>query len=189
MKYNIASIEEKVRIKFAGKNRLNHILGVRKMALKLAGDFNLDKEKVEVAALLHDYTKYEPLERQIELINDQYIVERFKDAKEIYHAYSAANLIQEEFDIHDETIINMIRYHVYGRIDMNIYEKILVLSDYIEETRTYPRCVECRQLLEEKGFDYALYFCIKSMMDYLISVGIKPMEEQYLILEQLERLI
>ena len=100
MTYLIKDIEEKVREKFAGKKRLEHILGVRDLALYLGKKFNLDLEKIEIAALLHDYTKYEPLEEQIRLIDDPVIVEKFKDSQAIYHAYSAANLVQKEFNIH-----------------------------------------------------------------------------------------
>ena len=186
MTYSVKEIYEDVKKKFEGKKRWNHILGVKDLALKLGKLYNLDLEKIEIAALLHDYAKYDSLEEQIVAINDQAIVEKFKDAKEIYHAFAAANICQSKFGITDPTIIDMIRYHVYGRLNMNIYEKILVVADYAEENRTYDSCIKCRNILEKDGFYQGLYFCIDSMIQYLERQGIKPFEEQYLIREEIK---
>lgn len=188
MDYSIRKIEEAVKEKFAGNKRLKHIYGVRDMALKLGKMLNLDLEKLEIAALLHDYSKYDPIEKQIDDINDSEIVNRFKDSKAIYHAYAAANLVQKEFGIKDEIIINAIRYHVYGRLHMNYYEKVLVLADYTEENRTYDSCVRVRNLIDKYPFDYVIYQCEKEMINALDKVGIKPKEEQYLILKELEEI-
>ena len=169
-------------------NRFQHTLGVRNLALLLAKKFGLDEEIVEVAAILHDVTKYMPLDEQIKWINDSNIVSKFKDAKAIYHAYSAANFVQDKFNIHDERIINMIRYHVYGRIGMSIYEQIMVFADYAEETRPYPDCIEARRiLLEEDDFGKAMVYCISSMIKNLEKIGVTPTEEQYKILEEMRK--
>ena len=38
-------------------NRYNHVLGVCTTAIELAERYNIDKEKAEIAALLHDVAK------------------------------------------------------------------------------------------------------------------------------------
>lgn len=188
MAYSIKEIEEDVKLKFAGKNRLNHILGVRDMALHLGSSLGLDLEKLEIAALLHDYTKYDSLEEQIKEINDPVIVERFKDATAIYHAYAAANVAREKFQIEDPIILNAIRYHVYGRIHMNKYEKVLVLADYTEINRQYDSCIRVRNMIDKYPFDLVMYECEKEMIQALDKIGIQPSEEQYAILKELEEI-
>ena len=188
MPYSVDDILEKVEEKFRGNKRFYHIIGVRNLAVKLGEKLGLDIEKLEIAALLHDYAKYETKERQIELINDSIIVERFKDAKEIYHAYAGANQVEQELGIKDKLILDMIRYHVYGRIGMNIYEKVLVVSDFAEETRRYASCIRVRNLIDQdKPFDYIIYECIRETIDGLIVQGKHIMDEQYEILNELER--
>ena len=62
MQLSVNEIETIVRKKYEGSNRLNHILGVARLAKSLAIKFNLDAEKAYIAGLLHDYIKYESVE-------------------------------------------------------------------------------------------------------------------------------
>ena len=139
---SVNQIEELVKEKYQNSKRLTHILGVARLAKELAIKFGLDSEKAYVAGLLHDYIKYETKEEMIEIINDEMIVEKFKNAPQIYHAYASSVVAKTKFNILDEEILDAIKYHVYGRLNMSLFEKILVISDFAEDSRTYPRCKE-----------------------------------------------
>ena len=182
----VKKIEDAVREKYANTKRLNHILGVARLAKELAIKFGLDSLKAYIAGLLHDYYKYEPISEMLELINDKAVEEKFKNAPQIYHAYASSVAAQKFFNIKDEEILSAIKYHVYGRVDMTLFEKILVISDFAEDSREYPRCKEVRKILDEGNFDLAMYLCIKYTILDVINKGGIPMEEQYLILKQLE---
>ena len=91
--------------------------------------------------------------------------------------------------IDDEEILDAIKYHVYGRVDMSLFEKIIVLSDFCEDSREYSTCKEVRKILDNGDFDLAMYLCIKYTIDSVISKGGRPMEEQYEILKQLKEKI
>lgn len=182
----VNEIEEKVKEKYAGSNRLTHILGVARLAKELALKFNLDENKAYVAGLLHDYYKYESIEEMIELINDEAIINKFKNAPQIYHAYASSVAAKQIFKINDEEILNAIKYHVYGRVDMPLLEKILVISDFAEDSRGYARCKEVRKVLDNGEFDLAMYLCIKYTIESVLEKGAIPLEEQYEILKQLE---
>lgn len=186
---SVNEIELKVKEKYAGSKRLNHILGVAKLAKELALKFGLDYEKAYIAGLLHDYIKYETIQEMISIISDEKIIEKFKDAPQIYHAYASAVIAEKEFNITDSEILNAIRYHVYGRLNMTLFEKILVISDFCEDSREYARCKETRSVLDSGNFNLAMVMCIRYTIEAVVNKGDEPLEEQYEILKQLESLI
>ena len=49
---SVREIEDSVRAKYQNSKRLNHILGVARLAKELALKFNLDGEKAYIAGLL-----------------------------------------------------------------------------------------------------------------------------------------
>jgi predicted HD superfamily hydrolase involved in NAD metabolism len=184
---SVNKIEEAVYKKYANSRRLTHILGVAKLAKELAIKYGLDSEKAYIAGLLHDYCKFESDEDLKSIIADETIIKKFENAPQIYHAYAASVVAKEKFFITDEEILNGIRYHVYGRLGMSLFEKIIVLSDYCEDSRSFERCIEVRRILDEGNFDLALYLCIKYTIEFVISKGGTPLEEQYEILKELEK--
>ena len=61
------------------------------------------------------------------------------------HALTAALVIPERFpEFADQRVIEAVRYHTTGREKMSIFEKIIFLADYIDDTRTYPSCISLR---------------------------------------------
>ena len=186
---SVNEIFERVNQKYSGSKRLTHILGVAELAKELAIKFNLDENKAYIAGLLHDYYKYETTEEMLEVINDKIVEEKFKTAPQLYHAYASSVAANIEFGIRDEEILNAIKYHVYGRKNMTLMEKILVISDFAESSRPYPRCKEVRQILEDGHFDLAMYLCIKYTIESVLTSGNTPLDEQYEILEQLQELV
>ena len=187
MQLSVNEIELAVKEKYANSKRLTHILGVAKLASSLADKFSLNKKKAYVAGLLHDWCKYESIDEMLLIINNTAIEEKFKGAPQIYHAYASAVVAEEKFLIKDEEILNAIRYHVYGRVNMSLFEKILVISDFCEDSREYERCIETRKVLDSGNFDLAMYMCIKYTIEAVLAKGDKPLSEQYEILKQLEK--
>ena len=62
------------------------------------------------------------------------------------HALTAALIIPDDFvEFADQRLIDAVRYHTTGREGMSIFEKIIFLADYIDDTRTYPSCVSLRE--------------------------------------------
>ena len=186
---SVNEILEKVKAKYNNSKRLTHILGVAELAKELAIKFNLDSNKAYIAGLLHDFYKYESTLVMLEIINDKEVEEKFKNAPQIYHAYASSKAAEQEFGILDEEILNAIKYHVYGRLNMTLMEKILVISDFAESSREYPRCKEVRKILDAGDFDLAMYLCIKYTIEAVLNSGNTPLEEQYLILEELKELV
>ena len=183
---SVKDIEKLVFEKFGNSKRYTHILGVARLAKELANKFGLDEDKAYVTGLLHDFCKYETIEKMKEIINDIEIVKKFEKAPQIYHAYAASKWVEEHLGISDIEILNGIKYHVYGRMGMSLFEKIIVISDFAEDSREYPSCKEVRGILDSGNFDLAMYLCIKYTIESVVAKGDYPLEEQYHILKELE---
>lgn len=132
--------------------RLKHTLGVAEAAKELARDHfpELDQKVIELAALMHDFTKEYTFERQLELCNVCNIPltnEEFRNPK-LLHAKTGAKLASDSFGL-PEDACNAIFWHTTGRADMTPFEIVIYLADYIEEFRTDQGCIRLRQYYEK----------------------------------------
>jgi nicotinate-nucleotide adenylyltransferase len=120
------------------QERLKHIKNVEKVSLSLASIYGLDETKVRIASLLHDATKNRSNKENSLIASSIYSREELKNAPlPCMHAYSAAVLAKEKFLIEDEDILNSIIYHCSGRKNMSMLEKVIYVSDFIEESRDF----------------------------------------------------
>lgn len=160
------------------ENRINHVKGVYNLSMKVASFYNLDLNKIATASILHDICKYFSLEEMVILIDDEKIIKKYPF--EIYHAYAGAKYCEKYLNIKDLDVINSIRYHVFGRINMTIYEKIIMLCDFAEEGRTNNSAKIIRNiLLNELNLDKAVYYFYLENISYLEKHNIKVLDEQY----------
>ena len=153
--------------------RLKHIYGVKDKAIELGIKYNLDLEKLEIASLLHDITKYLSIDKHKEIIRDFFkdsdrIFKEFND--HILHAFSAYAVSVSEYHVTDQDILDSIKSHTVGRPDMSMYEKVIFIADYTEINRTYESCVKTRGLLE-KSLDLAVYTAIDDSIMFYENIG------------------
>ncbi|KXT29318.1 HD domain protein [Candidatus Phytoplasma oryzae] len=166
----INQIFEKVKKKFQKDiNRLNHILGVYAQSIELASFYKIDIQKIKIASLFHDYTKNDSLEFHLSLINEK-IIKKYKETPFVYHAFSAAVILQKQFFIKDKLILNAICNHVWGHKNMNLLDKILLVSDKTEINRTYPQVNYLRKL-SFQNIDLTIYEILKLNLLYYSKKG------------------
>jgi predicted HD superfamily hydrolase involved in NAD metabolism len=166
-------VEEKLK---NHPNRLLHVLGVYETAVKLARHYQIDEEKIGISAIFHDYTKYDAMSDQIKWLTKEEIV-RYKTYPVMYHALSAAKVLEMTYNIHDQDILDPIKSHVWGKKAMSMYEKIIFISDYAEPNRTFFDPHEIYDLAL-KNIDQAVLVCMKITIDYLLKEHMAPSEEQ-----------
>ena len=136
------------------EKRYNHTLGVEKMAM-LIGKKCLPSmvDKLRVAALLHDISKEYSEAEHLFLINKYSVPVGKEDLREpaLWHSFTAAAAVRESFpQFADEDVLSAVFNHTVGSPDMTVFDEIILLSDYIEEGRTYENCVNLRrEFLEE----------------------------------------
>lgn len=155
------------------EKRYNHSLGVCNTAVKLAGIFDVCKDKAAVAGILHDYAKYlsenearyyvEQFQIEIDEVMDKQI--------ELAHGLIGAELVRRDLAIEDIDILNSIRYHTVGRKNMTNIEKIIYLADYIEPNRNFPGIEEIRKMALY-DLDKATLMALNNSINYVISRGL-----------------
>jgi len=172
-------------------NRLKHVLGVRDTAIALGKLHGADLDKLELAALLHDITKYYSKDENIELIknhfdNYQEIITQFNE--HILHAFSAYVVSKENYGVTDQDVLDSIMNHTIGKSNMTIYEKIIFISDYIEPNRTYDSCVKVREMAF-KDIDLAVYTAIDDSIMFYEQTGGQVPKTAYLAREYYQKVL
>lgn len=151
--------------------RWTHTIGVMESAVQLAERFGGDPEKAELAALLHDYAKFWPIERMRRwIVDEQLPSELLEYDKELWHAPVGAVAVQRDFQIEDEEVLDAIRYHTSGRERMTTLDKIVCLADYIEPGRDFPDVQQIRDLAQH-SLDRALLAGFDSTIRFLLARG------------------
>jgi len=149
------AVLEKIREnipQYVSEKRLLHILSVEREALRLSDIMfpylGIDKKyqsDISAAALLHDITKKYKLEEHTKVCRNKKIpVCKYELIRGFtLHAKTGAFTARDIFGIND-IVFSAIYCHTTGKEDMNIFDKIIFIADYIEETRTAKECIAAR---------------------------------------------
>ena len=129
--------------------RFVHTAEVEKMAARL-GELYLPEKIAElrIAALLHDITKEKSTDEQISLLKFYGICTNDSDrlSPKTLHARTAELVAADKYSEYvSPEILSAIGRHTTGHPDMTLFDAIIYLADYIEDTRTFPDCVELRR--------------------------------------------
>ena len=145
----LAELRNSVAKRISGK-RLAHTYGVERMAVRLGELYCPEKiPELRAAALLHDITKEETLEKQLQLCREFGIMTDACDvlSPKIFHAKTAAALIGREFPAFaSAVVVEAVRWHTTGHEGMTLTEQLIYLADYIDDTRIFPDCVTLREV-------------------------------------------
>lgn len=133
------------------EQRYQHTLRVVETVVLLSERYGADRKKAEIAAIFHDYAKFRKAEEMAEIIKTSAVISKdlLDYDKELWHAPVGAYLIQHEVGITDEEVLDAIRFHTTGRVDMSILEKVVCLADYIEPGRQFPGVEDVRRMAEQ----------------------------------------
>ena len=169
------------------EKRYLHTLAVEDMARRLSELYCPEKKsKLRAAALLHDMTKELSYEEHIAIFKEhgESLLPEDLRAPKTFHARSAAILISMIYpEFSDIEIINAVRYHTTGCASMTLFEKIIYLADYIDETRKYDECVKLRNMFWDaqpqkmemaerlEHLDNVLFEALNMSIDSLIDDG------------------
>ena len=153
------------------EKRFKHSLGVMEMAEKLAKKHNVDVEEAKIAGLLHDCAKNMSNQELITYCQDNGI--EIDDVKMqspgILHADVGADIAKKKFNVSDE-VAESILYHTLANKTMTDLDKIIYISDLIEEGRE----LEGLDKIREMAFidlDKALIMSLEYCMENVRQVG------------------
>ena len=146
--------------------RREHSFRVAQMACARARSLRIPEDKALLAAALHDCAKYVPLSSPL--------LEGFSCPENVpppvLHQYTGAYLAEQYFGIHDQEVLDAIRYHTSGRAGMGELEKLVYLSDLLEAGRDFPG-VETLRALFWNDLDECLFESLRHEVEYLNSTG------------------
>lgn len=161
--------------------RARHILEVERMIVRLGALYLPHRiSALRAAALLHDFTKELSPSEHEKILASHGILQSdgvYLSTK-LYHAETAALLLRERYpDFATDEIVSAVRYHTTGRSGMTLFEMLLYLADYIDESRTFDDCVRLRELffsadpdaMSERERIAHLYGTLIRSVDYTVS--------------------
>ncbi|MBQ3160755.1 MAG: bis(5'-nucleosyl)-tetraphosphatase (symmetrical) YqeK [Oscillospiraceae bacterium] len=155
------------------KKRFQHSLNVAEEARKLAEKFDYaDKEKAYITGLLHDICKEIPKEEQLEMVKKSKlnVSEVELCTPPLFHAVAGAWYAENVLNIHDDDMLNAVRYHTVGRANMSKLEKIIYLADLISADRNYKDVNKMRKLAFQ-SLDKAMLEALKFSVTDVVAKG------------------
>ncbi len=162
-------LKKQLKIKLR-KRRYKHTKGVVKVAKELGKYYNVDTDKLTIAGFLHDIGK--PFEKDVMLIlaqKNRVMLDEFeRESKGLMHAKISRLIAEKDYGIKDEEILLSIENHTYGRIGMNIYEKIILIADMIEPYREFYERVKYISDFAYQDLDVAVYHTLKECLKFVL---------------------
>lgn len=127
------------------EKRRIHTYAVVKEAKSLAKKYGIDVDKAELAALFHDFFRSVK-----ETTLNGYVIQLGLDShylnnSNLAHSKIAAAVMERDYGIDDQDILNAVSYHTTGRAGMSGLEKVIYIADAIEPNRSYPGVLEIRE--------------------------------------------
>lgn len=116
--------------------RIKHVEGVASCMMAFSKKYDLNIEKAQIIAYLHDLTKYESIAYHLRNIEQEY-KDTFNNDPYYLHALSAAYVGKMYYQINDPSILNAVMYHCTGYKNLDVYGKLLIISDICEPNRPY----------------------------------------------------
>lgn len=153
------------------ESRINHILRVEEMAVKLARHYQLDVEKAAIAGLMHDLAKYFKPQKLLEMAQAENLhIDPVAEANpHLLHANVGAIVARDTFGVEDKEILQGIANHTLGRPGMDLLSCIVFLADSLEPGRGSSPELEALRTLSYQDLaqavwrtsDYSLKFLVE----------------------------
>lgn len=127
-------------------------------------------ERLHVSCILHDYGKIFTYDQLLVIAKeDRLKISNFElNSPSLLHSFIGDYLVFRDFNINDKKILNSIKFHSIGYCNMSIEDKILFVSDKIEETRNYGK-VDYFRKLSLKNLNITLQEIYKDTIIYVIN--------------------
>ena len=156
------------------EHRYLHTLGVERAAVKI-GERCLPEmiPELRAAALLHDVAKEMESEKQREILGQMSDVTKSDlMSPPVYHSLLAPYVIEKEYkEFAFEPILGAVRYHTTASADMSVFDEIIFVADFVDDTRVYNAAREKREVLY-RALDTAvgLDACLECLHSTVISI-------------------
>ena len=152
------------------EKRFRHVLGVVETAKDLAARHDANVADAELAALVHDVAKEQPLKQTVALLRIVGEEPYLKHSDKVWHAPMGAVVAKKMLAIENSDILNAVKYHTTGRSKMSKLEKVIFVADYTEPNRTFDNCIAVREFWGD--LDRAVCEILKQKLDKVTRLGL-----------------
>ena len=158
--------------------RFAHSIGAHEKAVELAEKFQLspeDRERAAIAGLLHDAAKLMTPQQLFDFCDQRqmHLDATDRQTPQTLHPFVGAELVRDAFSLHDEDILNAIRFHTTGRANMSMVEKIVYIADKIEGNTRNPLYIQkmtaALDFQKPWSLDLTMLYVLDSTIEFLIS--------------------
>lgn len=150
------------------EHTLKHVEEVARTAVWLAGIYNLEPEKAELAALMHDISAIISPQEMYELAikRDMEIDPAEEKYHFLLHQRISKIIAMEEFGISNPDVLNAVECHTTLRKNAGMYDKIIFIADKISwDQPGVPPYYEQLKIMAAESLDKACHFYIKYQFD------------------------
>lgn len=174
---------EKVVISLLNPNRVNHVLGCRDTAARLARIWGANEVDAARAGMLHDVTKAIDGPLQLTLCREygKVLSDFSKRYPKTLHALTGS-LVAERIFGENAAVVSAIKCHTTGKGNMNMLEKIIYVADYMEPNRDFSG-VDKLRYLADTDMDAALKLGLEMTLEHLKRQGAEVSPESREALE------
>lgn len=153
--------------------RLNHCLGVEKIALEMAPRFGASPEEVTPAALLHDLCREYSEDSLLKLADNFGIV--IDDIEQVepllLHGSVAAELARTKLGITQVDVLEAITYHITGIPKASALTRLIFVADFIEPGRKNEVAIALRKEALQIAPELLLLKVYNRTITYVINKG------------------
>ena len=171
-------IKEIIRIQNRLQRKLSdtryaHTVSVSHTCACLAMKYEYDVNKAIVAGLLHDCAKFMDGKEMLDKAQKAglSITDYELNKPDLLHAKLGSYYANKKYDINDEDILSAIKCHTTGKPNMNLLEKIVYVSDYIEPLRYKMPKLDVIRKIAFEDIDECLKLILTDTLNYLKSSG------------------
>lgn len=127
--------------------RFAHCVRVSQTARKLAKLNHFNEDKAALAGFVHDYAKQIPVATYRKVIKQEdFDQDLLNWNRAIWHGIVGTYFIRRDLKITDPQILQAVRRHTTGDIEMTTLDKIVFMADFIEPGRSFPGVEEARKI-------------------------------------------
>lgn len=152
-------------------HRLQHILAVEAMCVRLARLHQVDEQKAATAGLMHDLAKFFQPQKLLKMaVAENLAIDPIcAERPHLLHADVGAIVARDEFGIKDEEILDAIRHHTLGSPGMSKLSCIVFVADAIEPNRGDNPQLELIRQVCQKNLYQSVQQCCDYSLKYLIN--------------------
>lgn len=168
------------------EKRRIHTYAVAKEAIALSERYGEDADKAEIAALFHDIFRGVSEKALNGYVRQLGLDPSYLNNSNLAHSKIAAIIMERDYQITDQDVINAVKFHTTGRAGMSKLEKILYIADAIEPNRCYPGVEDIRKKAYE-NLDEACLMSLNRSIDYIDSMGLYLDRDTVMARDSLEK--